>query len=279
MASKFLKVEDVLKGKLTPKEMDMLPRAFDTIGSIIVLELPEQLVKKERTIGQAFLKVHKNIKTVCKRTGPHGGVFRVRPVKVIAGENKTETTCIESGAKIHLDIAKVYFTPRLSHERERIAGLVKKQEVIGYFFAGVGPFGLVIAKKHPDVMIYAIEANPDAYVYLEENIRINRCQVVIKPILGDVRKEAVKLEKFNRILMPLPKGAETFLDTAFKCAAKGCVMHFYQFAPKNEPFTDAVKKVRAEAKKQGKKVKILNKRVVRPYSPAVVQIVLDIKVL
>ena len=168
MASKFLKVEDVLKGKLTSKELKLVPRAFDTIGTIIILELPEELVKKEKLIGGAFLKVNKNIKTVCKRAGIHHGKFRIRPVKVIAGDPNTETYYKESGALMKLDVSKTYFTPRLSHERERIAGLVKKHEVIGYFFAGVGPFGFVIARAEPDVKMYAIELNPEAFGYLEE---------------------------------------------------------------------------------------------------------------
>ena len=277
---KYFKVEDVLKGKLTKQEMKLLPRAFDTIGSVIVLELPEELVRKEKTIGQAFLKVHKNIKTVCKRAGIHSGEFGIRPVKVIAGDPDTETFYKESGAVMKLDVSKTYFTPRLSHERERIAGLVKSKETIGYFFAGVGPFGFVIARAHSNVKIYAVELNPDAFGYLEENIRLNRCQTIIEPILGDVRDAPEFLKgKCNRILMPLPKGAETFLNVAFDCAAKDCIIHFYQFAPKNEPFKDTAKKVLAEAKKQHKKVKIVDKRVIRPYSPSVVQIVLDIKVL
>ena len=86
------------------------------------------------------VQIHKNVKTVCKRAGEHSGVFRIRPVKVIAGEDTTKTYYVENGAKMHLDVNKTYFTPRLSNDRNRIAEQVQEGEVIGAWFAGLQPF-------------------------------------------------------------------------------------------------------------------------------------------
>lgn len=283
-------LREALEDKLTPKEKEKLITSFDIIGTVAIIDIPDELKKKEKIIGEALLLVHQSVKTVCKRADIHRGKFRVRPLKVIAGKpaippgiagsKKTETIYKESGAVMKLDPAKVYFTPRLSHERERIACQVKPNEKIGAFFAGVGPFPLVIFKKQPKAKLWAIELNPVAVRYLKENIIKNNALNNIFPYLGDVNKVAPGLGvKFNRILMPLPKGAADFLDASFKCAAKGCIIHFYQFSRTEDPFAEAIEKIRENAKKNGRKVKIMNKHIVRPYAPHVVQVVIDAKVL
>jgi tRNA (guanine37-N1)-methyltransferase len=280
MRSKPKNLREALKSVLTPEENKKLITSFDIIGDIAVIDIPDELAKKEKEIGNALLQVHKNIKTVCKRSGIHEGAYRVRHVEVIAGENRTETTHKEAGVTLKLDVNEVYFTPRLCHERERIAAQVKPGETIGAFFAGVGPFPLVIVKKQPNVHIYAIELNPAAFEYLKYNINVNGAGGSIYPICGDVREIAPPLlkDRCDRILMPLPKGGEDFLDVAMECAKKGCIIHFYQFAPEEDPFSEAIKKVREAAKREGRKVEIVKKHVVRPYAPRVYQIVLDVKV-
>lgn len=273
-------LREALEGKLTKAEKKKLITSFDIIGTVAIIDIPAELRKKEKIIGNALLSVHNSVKTVCKRADIHKGKFRVRPLKVIAGSKKTETIYKESGAIMKLDPAKVYFTPRLSHERERIAAMVKPNEKIGAFFAGVGPFPLVIFKKEQKTKMYAIELNPIAFKYLQQNIILNNALNSIFPSLGDVRKIAPKLGvKFNRILMPLPKGAADFLDASFRCAARGCVIHFYQFARAERPFDEAISKIREKAGKNKRKVKIIHKQVVRPFAPCIVQVVIDAKVL
>jgi tRNA (guanine37-N1)-methyltransferase len=280
MHSKPRNLRDALNSVLTKEEKKKLVTSFDIIGDIAVIDIPDELAGKEKEIGKALLEVHKSIKTVCKRSGIHEGDYRIRHVEFIAGEHRTETIHRESGVKLKMDIDNVYFTPRLCHERERIAGLVKSGETIGAFFAGVGPFPLVIAKKQPNVRIYAIELNPTAFEYLKYNINVNGAGGSIYAICGDVREIAPRLLKgqCDRILLTLPKGGEDFLDIAFECAKKGCVIHFYQFASEKDLFSAAVKKVEEAAKRNKRKIEIVNRHIVRPYAPRVSQIVLDIKV-
>ena len=267
-------LKEALEKFMSKEELEKAVTSFDVIGDIAVIEIPEELRKKEKEIGEALLEVHKNLRTVCKRAGMHKGTFRIRDVKVIAGENKTETVYTESRVKMKLDISKVYFSPRLSYERERIAGQVKKNENICVFFAGVGPYALVIGKKNPNVKIDAIELNPDAFHYLKDNIRINRMQSIIRPILGDV-KEVTPDMKYNRILMPLPKGGEDFLDVALEHSGKNCMIHFYGFGPVDDLFSEALRKIKEAVSKSGRKEKIVFKREVRAYSPSISQIAID----
>jgi tRNA (guanine37-N1)-methyltransferase len=273
-------LREALKGTLTGEEEKKLITSFDIIGNIAVIDIPDELVGKEKKIGETLLNLHKNLKTVCKRSGIHEGEYRIRHVEVIAGEQNTETIHHESGVTLKMDIDNVYFTPRLSHERERIAALVKPSETIGAFFAGVGPFPLVIAKKNPNVKIVAIELNPTAFEYMKYNINVNGAGGIISAVCGDVREIAPHVLKgeCDRILMPLPKGGEDFLDVAFECAKKDCIIHFYGFGPEEDSFSAAVKKVEEAAKRNNRQVEIIDKRIVRPYAPRVNQIVLDIKV-
>ncbi len=273
-------IEEYLRPYLTEEEMRKLVKSFDIVGHVAIIEIPDELLPKKHIIGEAILAVHPNVRTVVREVGKHEGIFRIQPVEIIAGEPNLVTTYREHGAVMRLEVGKTYFSPRLSYERLRIARLVRPGEVIGALFAGVGPFPLVIAKKQPAVKkIYAVEINPDAYKYLVENIRLNRLEDKIIPFLGDVR-DVVPREfphQCDRVLMPLPKGAEHFLDVAFTALKpSGGYIHFYQFAPKEDLYSRAEKLVREKAKELGWDVKIVNRRKVRPHAPRIYQIVLDI---
>ena len=278
---RFHSLEEALRGKLKPEELEELVRSFDIVGDIAVLEIPEPLEEKERLIAKAVMDVHRNVHVVAKKASPMGGEFRVRKLEILAGEKRTETIYKEHGCKMKVDLAKVYFSPRLSFERQRIASQVRKGERILAMFAGVGPFPLVIARRQPNVEIAAVELNPDAVRLMEENIRLNRLEKSIRPIHGDVRE--VVPQQFSgwadRILMPLPKDAHEFLNEAFIAARKGCIVHFYHFAPIGRSFAEARRLVREAARKAGRKVEFLVERVVRPYSPQTEQVVIDFRVL
>ncbi|MDD5337594.1 MAG: class I SAM-dependent methyltransferase family protein, partial [Candidatus ainarchaeum sp.] len=231
---------EALRGVLSGEECDEVVHSFDIIGDIAIVEIPENIVAKEKKVAQAVMDVHRNVRVVAKKEGPMEGVYRVRKMKVIGGENRTETLHRESGAGMMLDVSKVYFSPRLSFERKRIAGLVKDGESILALFAGVGPFPLVIAKTKKKCNIVAIELNPVAAEYLKKNIALNKMKNIIA-VEGDVGKIVPRdYENFaDRVLMPLPKDAEEFLDAAYAGAKDGAIVHFYCFADIKNPIEAA----------------------------------------
>ncbi|MFN7088860.1 MAG: class I SAM-dependent methyltransferase, partial [Candidatus Paceibacteria bacterium] len=247
------------------------------IGDIAIIEIPKSLEAKEAIIAEAVCKVHPNIKVVAKKEGPMEGEYRTRKIKVIYGEQRTETEYRENGTRILVDIAKVYFSPRLSFERKRIAGLVKDGENVLALFAGVGPFPLVIAKEHKKCNIVAIELNPEGARYMEKNIKLNKL-VNVKVVLGDVNEVVPHVYQnwADRVIMPLPKDAEFFLKAAYVGAKDNATIHFYTFANIKNPFGDARKK--AEAHLPAGKYHVIAERIVRPFSPSKVQVVLDILV-
>lgn len=270
-------MDEALAGILSPEERELVVASFDLVGDIAIVEIPDLLVAKEKLIADAVMQVHNNVRVVAKKQGPMEGEYRVRKLKVISGEGRTETVYKESDAKMMLDVAKVYFSTRLSFERKRIATQVKDGEKILALFAGVGPFPLVIAKQKKNCEIVAIELNPVAVEYMKKNIALNKMKN-ITAICGDV-KEIVPRDYpdwADRILMPLPKDAEFFLGAAYAGAKNGATIHFYTFADISDPFADAERKIAAHLEKG--KYEIADKRIVRPFSPAMVQVVLDLKV-
>lgn len=277
---KYPNLKDLLTEFLSQEEMEQVVTSFDLIGDLIIVEIPGELEPKEKQIAQAILSVHKNVKTVAKKTGAMSGEFRVRPLKVIAGESNTETLYKELGVRMKLDPSKVYFSVRLATERKRIAEQVKPGERILALFAGVGPFPLVITKVQPDCEIVAIELNPDAVEYMQQNTRLNKTRN-IKTILGDAREVVLKnyLNWADRIIMPLPHTAEDFLDVAFAGARDGCMVHFYGFCSEKEVEHAFEDKINEAANKTGHCTpQTVHRRIVRPYAPGIVQVVVDFKV-
>jgi len=275
-----MKLKDVLKDKLTKHELDLVPRAFDIVGDVAIIETPPALEKRKSDIAKALQAIHPRIKAVCNRTGERSGDFRLRPLEILLGK-ETKTEHRESGCRFRLDVRHAYFSGREGTERQRIAGQVKPGEKVLVMFSGVCPSPITMAKRQPAVdKVYAIDLNPLAHEYAVENIRINRVQLKVNPICGDVRKICPGLrEKFDRIVMPLPKGAHAFLDVAFKCVKKRGIVHFYHWDLEEDLYTNALKMIREEAGKAGKKVKIINKQRVLPYGPRVWKICIDFQVI
>ncbi len=263
---------------LNEEELKLMPRAFDVIGDIAIIEVPPELENKKREIGKVLLSF-KHIKVVAAKAGVFEGQYRTRKLEIIAGENRKETLHKEFGCKYLLNVEEVYFSERLGNERLRIAEQVKENEKILCMFAGVGPYPILIAKrmkeKKKNVEIYAIELNPVAYKYLVENVRINK--VNVKCILGDVKIETPKLKmKFDRIIMPLPKDAGNFLETALNAINDRGIIHYYGFSSDKKIFAEEVKN---KCKEYGYKTEILNTVECGAYAPRINRVCVDLKIM
>ena len=267
------------KDKLSEKELKLMPTSFDVVGDILIFsEFPKELAKKEKLIGKIILETYHHIKTILKKTKKYSGKFRTPKLKIIAGEKRKETTHKENNIFIKLDVEKVYFSARMSSERKRIADLIKPKEIVLVMFSGCGIYPLVIAKNTKCREAYGIEINPTAHKYAVENVEKNKLEDKVKVFLGDVNKVMPKLsKKFDMILMPLPKGAESFLGLALKCIKKNGTIHFYDFLHEGE-FEKAHDKIKKVCDKSKKKFKILNTVKCGQYSPGFYRVCVDFEV-
>ena len=265
---------------LNEEERKHIKTAFDVIGSIAILEIDKELENKEEEIARIIMKHHKNIKTVLKKSGIHEGIFRTQKMEYILGENTKETIHKENGIRLKLNVEKVYFSPRLSTERKRILEQINENEKILCMFSGVGPYPIVIAKHKPDTKIISIEINPIGVEYQKENIKLNKIksdQIIVYE--GDVRQIVPKLEEenFDRIIMPLPKSADDFIDIALEKSRIGTIIHLYDFIHEDR-INEKQENIKHIINKLGFKCKI-NSIKSGQYAPREYRICHDIEVL
>ncbi|WP_414469480.1 class I SAM-dependent methyltransferase [Methanobacterium sp. ACI-7] len=266
-------IKDYLKGRIEDEKIEEIRGSFDIIGDIVILEIEDDLEEFKSLIGETALKFTKR-KAVFRKRSEIKGIIRTRELEHIAGEDISETVHQEFGSKLILDVKGVYFSPRLATERKRVADNVKDGEVIVDMFGGVAPFPVLIARNH-EVKIYSIDINPDAYYYAKKNIKLNKVENKVIPILGDVR-EVLENKGINadRIIMNLPGTAYEFLDSAFNALNDGGIIHYYEFA---EDFQKPIKRLQDAA--YPRKIDVLNKRKVRSRSPGKWHMGIDAKVL
>jgi tRNA (guanine37-N1)-methyltransferase len=250
-------LRNALGKRLAKEELKILKTSFDVVGTIAILEIEAGLDKRKKLLAETLMKINPKIKTVLKKAGSHGGIFRTRKLEFLAGEDTRETIHRENGVSIKINVETVYFSSRLSTERKRIAELVKPNEKVLVMFSGAGPYVCVIAKKTRAKEVVGIEINPEGHRYAMENLILNKIKNA-RLYLGDVKEVVPKLnEKFDRILMPLPKSAEDFLDIALSASKKGTVVHFYDFLEEKDIPQRAVEKIENACKRNNLKCKIL----------------------
>jgi len=221
-----MNLRQALKGKLTAKEMQALKTSFDIIGDILIIEIPPELKKREKLVGQTILKLFKNIKVVAA-AGKHTGKYRKQKLRIIAGEKRFETLHKESGIMLKLDVSQCYFSPRLGSERLRIAKQVKKGEKVLVAGSGIAPYPLILSRYSPASLIMGVEANPAAHKYAAQNVILNKARNIIL-VKGDIKK--IPLGKFDRIISAIPHEGVKLAPILLKFAKKGTILHIYDFA-------------------------------------------------
>ena len=273
-------LKKILSESLTPDEISLVYSAFDVIGSIVILKIPDGLKLKKQIIGKTILQNIKPAKSVFAQTSAVQGDYRIRSLEFIAGEYNTITEYREHGCRFRVDVQNTYFSPRLSTERLRIANLISENEIIANMFAGVGTFSIIIAKMNKTCKVYSIDSNPFAHEISVINTKLNRVEDKVIPIYGDA-KDIIhnKIQgQCNRVLMPLPERSSEFVDSAVLALKGGRGMiHFFAHIranTKNLALENA--EVAIETAFNKYKHQALHTRVVREVGPRLYQTVSDV---
>ena len=233
--------------------------SFDMIGNLVVLRFPKwrPLILK-KIVAKRILKKNKNLTTILEKKSDIEGDLRIAKVKHLAGLRTTITTYRENNCFFKFDIAKTYFSSRLSNERrivsEEILNLAKKNSKILIMFSGIGPYPITIAKrlkeKEKKVKILANELNPDAVKDFKRNIVINKVDDLIEIDEGDAKTLPKKTkEKYDIILMPRPNIEETFLKTALKLSKKGTKIYYHGFGTEEKVLAEINRDTKNKIKK------------------------------
>ena len=264
---KYFIEDEIDKKKLDENEINVdnllktLPNGFEIVGKIAHMNLRDRYLKYKYFIGQLILDKNPSLSTVINKVGKIDNVYRTYDMEILAGEENYNVEHKEGNVRFQFDLRKTYWCSRLQNERDRVLKLLKKNEVLCDAFCGVGPLALRACKQ--GVKVYANDLNPDAYTYLNNNIRINKLNKDnIKTYNMDARefiKGLVNMSKnnvdedeengdkifpkdlhINHFYMNLPKDAIEFMDI-FVGLFKGCkndiynkdnlpIIHVYGFA-------------------------------------------------
>ncbi|MDI6825883.1 MAG: class I SAM-dependent methyltransferase family protein [Candidatus Aenigmarchaeota archaeon] len=269
-------LQEEFKDRLSEKELSLLPSSYQKIGNIVIINLKRELWKYDKKIGITILEKIPDTKTVCRRKGFITTRYRKPALKVIAGEKKTETVHKEHGILYKLDVNEIMFAKGNLDERKRISKLVKKDEVVVDMFAGIGYFSIPLAKTSKP-KVYSIEINPKAYHYLLENIKLNKVEDKIVPLLGDCVIEIPKLGRIaDRVIMGLLPSCKEYLMDAMKVVKPNGIIHYHGTAKDwRELFGD----IKTAADIEGFKVELIGKIRVKSYAPKVYHWVLDCRII
>ncbi|PSQ06788.1 SAM-dependent methyltransferase [Halobacteriales archaeon QS_6_71_20] len=240
-------------GPRPPAEILGFDPSYGRLGDIVILD--EDDPERARAIADAIVESDVPCETVVNRASEVRGEYRVREWDLLYGE-RTETVHREYGHEFALDIAAVYFSPRLATERHRVVERVAAGERVVDMFAGVGPFAVPAANA-------------------ERNGVADR----VTALEGDVRETTAGRDGWaDRVVMNLPHSADAFLDTAVRLAGDSCVLHLYDISHEDDPFGPSERAVRAAAEPEGYEVEPLTRREVRSYAPHEVNVCLDARI-
>ena len=273
-------LKTILKEILQPEEISKLYSAFDIIGSIIIIKIPDSLNSKKQIIADTILMNFKSAKSVFAQTSAVQGDYRIRRLEHLAGDNSVITEYKEHGCRFKVDVTKTYFSPRLSTERMRISNMITDNEIITNMFAGVGTYSILIAKNNKSCKVYSIDSNPVANELALINAKLNKVQGQVVPICGDAREVIIRQLKgtSTRVLMPLPEKAKEFVDFAVMALKEsGGMVHYFahvKASSKKLALVNAALDVKYAFINHD--YKIVSTRVVREVGPRLYQTVSDI---
>jgi len=258
----------------------MKHRAFDFLGNIALVNFPRATkIGEKKKFANKILKEQKSIKTILEKIGKVKGRLRKISTKHLAGEKNKEVLYKENNCFFRYHIDKTYFSSRLSNERKEIALKIKKNDEVLVMFAGVSVFSIVIAKNSKAKKVFSNELNKEANKYAKLNIELNKLKKKVELVPGDIKKVAKKLKKkFDVIVMPRPRLKDTFLEQAFMLSKKGTRIFYYDFCKVDEK--DLItEKIKNEAKKFKKKIKILKIKSAGEIAPYKIRVRVELKIL
>ncbi len=255
----------------TPEDLLDFDPTYERIGEVIVID--EDDPDAANTLAEAIMDSDIPARAVLNSASKVTGEFRTREYELLAGEG-TETVHREYGHEYAVDLAAVYFTPRLATERNRVSERVTADEQVLDMFAGVGPYAIPAAARGATVV--AVDKNPVAIKYLKENAHRNDVADRITAINADVSTVTETYTDWaDRLVMNLPHSADAFLETACALASGDCQLHYYDIQHESDPFGPGRAAITNAAAAAGYTMTVTNERVVRSYAPHELNVCID----
>ena len=249
---------------LLPDERRQLPRAFDVVGDIVVVRVPDELAARAPEIGRALLSFVPGARIVGLDRGVRG-TERRRTLEAIAGSGGWRTRHRENGVEIEVDLDRAYFSPRLAREHALVAASVERGDRVYDLCCGVGPFALTIARDARARAITAVDSNPEALALLRSSYSRQRFGVPLSARETSVEAFAPTAEPVERVILNLPLEGIKYLPSVARTVAGRGRLYYYEVTPRTEVERRGEAVVRALDRPE--EWTVADQHVVHPYSP------------
>ncbi len=252
-----------------------MPRGYQRLGRVLLLRLPPALLRYGPTIAEAWT-AELGVEAVLAHDGPIAGELRRPQARLLAGTS-TETEVVEHGSRWRLDAARLMFAAGNRTERLRFARLVRPGERVADLFAGIGYFTVPAARACPHARFVAVEKNPVAFEYLQQNLALNGIAGRVLAVPGDNREVALEPGGFDRVLLGYLPSAVPWVPRAVELLARrGGTVHVHLVADAKRARLSAVDAVREALVRAGAVPRgPLTAREVKPYGPGRAHVVVD----
>jgi len=231
--------------------------SYDLLGNIAIIKA-EALTKKEKLKKAKKILENPKIKTVLEKITNVQGRLRTIKTEHLLGEKTLIAKYKENNSIFKFNVETCYFSSRLSGERKKIAGKIKKKNNVLVMFAGVGVYPIVIYKYIKPKKIIAIEIGKDCCKYFKENLKLNKIpKSKIEIIQGDVKKKIKSnFEKFDVVIMARPNLKESFLKQGLEACKRNTRLFYYGFCNANE-IRALTKDLQNQAEELSRKIKLI----------------------
>ena len=257
---------------------EAMPSGYQRLGRVLLLRLPAELTPYGTLLADAW-RAELGVETVLAHRGPVEGELR-RPCVERLGGGPTETEVVEHGSRWLLDAAQLMFAAGNRTERLRFAREVGPGERVADLFAGIGYFTVPAARAQPAATFVAVEKNPVAYRYLEENVRRNGVVGRVRTMPGDNRSVPLELGAFDRVLLGyLPSSVPWVARALPLLSPDGGILHVHLVVDARDGRAEAERAVHRELERGGARERgPLRPREVKPYGPGRTHVVVDASV-
>lgn len=274
----FERITDRLSSDLPVGLLQKLPDKWEKIGSVVILRLPEGLLKYQQMIGKVYAEVLE-CRSALHDRGGISGVYREPQVEVIFGSLDTETIHRENGIRYKLDPQKIMFSSGNLKERHRMATISQTNEIVVDLFAGIGYFTLPLAVHSKPERIIACEINPVAFGYLCENVVLNHVSGIVEPLFGDNRLVAPK-DCADRVILGYLHHPEVFMPVALSCLRNQIgILHYHACVPFELIPQQPLAQIENVAMRCHRSVKLVHTELVKSYAPGIHHVVLDVRIV
>lgn len=253
---------DLFRGD--PALVPRLPRAFDVVGDVVLVRIPEELQSEAVRIGEALLGFVPGCRVVGQDLGV-AGIQRRRSLRRIAGTGGWRTVEHENGLAFEVDLENAYFSPRLAREHALVAAEVRPGERVIDLCCGVGPFTLAIARDGRARQITAVDVNPTATALLKRNLARIGSKVPVEVVTGPLETYLPAAGTAERVVLNLPLEGIKYVSKVGKVVTPGGAFTFYSVTPRAAPAAAARELLGALPGPSAWTV--TERRVVHPYSP------------